>query len=87
MTLDENLTNDFMIEYGKALEETGQAAEAAKIYFTLFQSLTIKEPSEAYIFLQKAQALSTGSDWQINHEMAKFQWKVAGMKQDALVQM
>ena len=42
---------------------------------------------EAYIFLQRAQALSLGSDWHIPHEIGKFLWRVHGLKQDAVLQM
>ena len=44
----------------------------------------------AYGYLQRAQALQAATklaNWHVHHEMAKFQWKVAGLKQDAMSSM
>lgn len=63
---DDFLMSDFMAEYAETVLVHSDPGQAAAVFFNLYNKLVESTQSvgEAYIYLQRAVALSTGtSDW------------------------
>lgn len=82
--LHPSIANDFLAAYADSAVDCNQnLQEACTTFFNLYMSVKDSEPKEAYSYLLKASNLKF-SDWRIPYELGKYQWRIAGLKSDAI---